>query len=31
VVELNPHLVRDPGEGAVKLSARHSDVAVLQA
>lgn len=31
VVELNPHLVRDPGETPVKLSARHGDVAVLQA
>jgi iron(III) transport system ATP-binding protein len=30
VVELNPHLVRDPGDTVVKLSARHSDVAVLQ-
>ena len=31
VVELNPHLVRDPGETPVVLSARHADVAVLQA
>jgi len=31
VVELNPHLVREPGVAGVKLSARHSDVAVLQA
>jgi iron(III) transport system ATP-binding protein len=31
VVELNPHLVRDPGETTVHLSARHSDVVVLQA
>lgn len=31
VVELNPHFVRHPGEGEVKLSARHGDVAVLQA
>lgn len=30
VVELNPLLVRDPGEQSVKLSARHADVAVLQ-
>lgn len=30
VVELNPHVVRDPGETAVHLSARHSDVVVLQ-
>ena len=31
VVELNPHLVRDPGETPVRLTARHIDVAVLQA
>jgi ABC-type Fe3+/spermidine/putrescine transport system ATPase subunit len=31
VVELNPLLVRDPGEQVVKLSARHADVAVLEA
>jgi ABC-type Fe3+/spermidine/putrescine transport system ATPase subunit len=31
VVELNPHVVRDPGEALVKLSARHTDVAVLEA
>ncbi len=30
VVELNPHLVREPGEEELKLSARHGDVAVLQ-
>jgi ABC-type Fe3+/spermidine/putrescine transport system ATPase subunit len=29
VVELNPHLVRDPGETPVRLTARHADVAVL--
>ncbi|RYD60431.1 MAG: TOBE domain-containing protein [Verrucomicrobiaceae bacterium] len=31
VVELNPHVVRDPGEEVVKLSARHGDVTVLKA
>ena len=31
VVELNPHLVREPGEAAVQLTARHQDVIVLQA
>ena len=31
VVELNPLLIRDPGEAVVQLSARHGDVAVLQA
>jgi ABC-type Fe3+/spermidine/putrescine transport system ATPase subunit len=31
VVELNPHLFREPGEQVVKLSARHADVAVLEA
>ena len=31
VVELNPLVVRDPGETPVKLTARHGDVAVLQA
>jgi ABC-type Fe3+/spermidine/putrescine transport system ATPase subunit len=31
VVELNPHLVRDPGETPVRLTARHIDVAVLGA
>jgi len=31
VVELNPHVVREPGETAVKLSVRRGDVAVLQA
>ena len=31
VVELNPLLVREPGEAVVKLSARHSDVTVLKA
>jgi len=30
VVELNPHVVRDPGETVVHLSARHPDVTVLQ-
>ena len=30
VVELNPHVVREPGEAVVKLSARHADVAVLE-
>ena len=31
VVELNPHVVRDPGETVLRLTARHLDVAVLQA
>jgi ABC-type Fe3+/spermidine/putrescine transport system ATPase subunit len=31
VVELNPLQVREPGEQMVKLSARHADVAVLEA
>ena len=31
VVELNPHVVREPGGEIVKLSARHADVAVIQA
>ncbi|QJE95111.1 ABC transporter ATP-binding protein [Luteolibacter luteus] len=31
VVELNPLVVRDPGETIVHLSARHADVVVLQA
>jgi ABC-type Fe3+/spermidine/putrescine transport system ATPase subunit len=31
VVELNPNVVREPGETVVKLSARHGDVAVLRA
>ncbi len=30
VVELNPHLVRETGETPVRLTARHTDVAVLQ-
>ncbi|MCW1885545.1 ABC transporter ATP-binding protein [Luteolibacter flavescens] len=30
VVELNPHVVREPGETPVRLTARHADVAVLQ-
>ncbi|WP_193213312.1 ABC transporter ATP-binding protein [Luteolibacter marinus] len=31
VVELNPLLVREPGDEVVKISARHSDVVVLEA
>lgn len=31
VVELNPLVVRDPGEDVVKISARHVDVTVLEA
>lgn len=30
VVELNPHVVRDPGESTVRLSARLGDVIVLE-
>ena len=30
VVELNPHVVREPGETEIRLSARHPDVAVLR-
>ncbi len=30
VVELNPHVVRDPGDEVVQLTAPHADVAVLK-
>jgi ABC-type Fe3+/spermidine/putrescine transport system ATPase subunit len=31
VVEMNPHLIRDPGGDPVMLHARHDDVVVLKA
>lgn len=31
VVEMNPHIIRDPGEARISLHARHDDVVVLRA
>ena len=30
VVEMNPHVIHEPGDGKVTLHARHDDVVVLQ-
>ena len=30
VVEMNPHVIHEPGEDAITLHARHDDVVVLK-